>query len=74
MDTIFERINCFGSRKSEVQILSPRPIKSNTYEGRPEGWPFLVSGIGVGFVKKAAIFSIFCFIRSIAVVAGVKGG
>ena len=23
--------NCFGSRESEVQILSPRPIKSITY-------------------------------------------
>jgi hypothetical protein len=33
-----------------------------------------VSGIGVGFVKKAAILSIFYFIHSIAGVASVKGG
>jgi hypothetical protein len=33
-----------------------------------------VSGIGVGFVKKAGIFSIFCFTHSIVGVAGVKGG
>jgi hypothetical protein len=32
-----------------------------------------VSGNGVGFAKKAADFSIFCFIHSIAGVAGVKG-
>ena len=26
MNTIFERINCFGSRKSPVQIWAPRPV------------------------------------------------
>jgi len=32
-----------------------------------------VSGNGVGFAKKAANFSISCFMHSIAGVAGVKG-
>jgi len=30
----------FGTVRSEVRILSPRPVKSDTY-GYPQRWPFL---------------------------------